>query len=113
MAYKPLIDGNEVGLIEALKAMAESKSQAPVIHACRLLQPYKQTIRDRSDAEAFLAWLQAEGLRDCTIAGLITHYLQCSGGNRHLFFEKLKWQHRSVQSDVLRTEEIQGLLSDL
>ena len=28
----------------------------------------------------------------------MTHYRQCSGGNRHLFSHKLKWQQRSVQS---------------
>jgi len=43
----------------------------------------------------------------------MTHYRQCSGGNRHLFSHKLKWQRRSVQSDVLSVEEIQAVLSDL
>ena len=69
-----------------------------------MLQWYGKPIRNRSDAEAFLAWLRAEGLTDCTISGLMTHYRQCSGGNRHLFSHKLKWQRRSVQSDVLSVE---------
>jgi integrase len=43
----------------------------------------------------------------------MTHYRQCSGGNRQLFSHKLKWQRRSVQSDVLSTDEIQAVLSDL
>jgi hypothetical protein len=43
----------------------------------------------------------------------MTHYRQCSGGSRHLFSHKLKWQRRSVQSDVLSVEEIQAVLSDL
>jgi len=43
----------------------------------------------------------------------MTHYRQCSGGNHHLFFHKLKWQRRSVQSDVLSACEIQSVLSDL
>ena len=113
MAYQPLINGKEVGLLEALRVRAESKRQAAAIHAYRLLQRYGQPIRNRSDAEAFLAWLRAEGLSDCTIAGLMTHYRQCSGGNRHLFSHKLKWQRRSVQSDVLSIDEIQAVLSDL
>jgi integrase len=95
MAYQPLINGKEVGLLEALKARAESKRQSAAIHAYRVLQRYGQPIRNRSDAEAFLAWLRAEGLSDCTIAGLMTHYRQCSGGNRHLFSHKLKWQRRA------------------
>ena len=43
----------------------------------------------------------------------MTHYRQCSGGNRHLFSHKLKWQRRSVQSDVLSVDEIQAVLADL
>jgi integrase len=70
-------------------------------------------IRNRSNAEGFLGWLRAEGLSDCAIAGLMTHYRQCSGGNRHLFSHKLKWQRRSVQNDVLSVEEIQSVLADL
>ena len=113
MAYQPLINGKEVGLLEALKARAESKRQSAAIHAYRVLQRYGLPIRNRSDAEGFLGWLRAEGLSDCTIAGLMTHYRQCSGGNRHLFSHKLKWQRRSVQSDVLSVEEIHAVLADL
>ena len=113
MAYQPLVNGKEVGLLEALKSRADLKRQASAIHAYRLLQRYGQPIRNRSDAEAFLGWLRQEGLSDCTIAGLMTHYRQCSGGNRHLFSHKLKWQRRSVHSDVLSTEEIKAVLADL
>ena len=113
MAYQPLISGKEVGLLEAVKARAEEKRQAAAIHAYRVLKRYGKPIRNRSDAEAFLGWLRAEGLSDCTIAGLMTHYRQCSGGNRYLFSHKLKWQRRSVQSDVLNAEEIQAVLAEL
>ncbi|WP_240789311.1 site-specific integrase [Synechococcus sp. BS56D] len=113
MAYQPLINGKEVGVLEALRVRAETKRQAAAIHAYRVLQRYGKPIRTRSDAEGFLAWLRAEGLSDCTIAGLMTHYRQCSGGNRHLFSHKLKWQRRSVQSDVLSVEDIQVVLADL
>ena len=113
MAYQPLVKGKEVGLLEALRIRAESKRQSAAIHAYRLMRRYGQPVRNRSDAEAFLAWLRAEGLSDCTIAGVMTHYRQCSGGNRNLFSHKLKWQRRSVQSDVLSKEEIQVVLSDL
>jgi len=113
MAYQPLINGKEVGLLEELRVRAETKRQAAAIHAYKLLQRYDKPIRNRSDAEAFLAWLRAEGLGDSTIAGLMTHYRQCCGGNRHLFSHKLKWQRRSVLSDVLSVEEIQMVLSDL
>jgi len=114
MAYQPLINGKEVGLLEALRVRAETKRQAAAIHAYRVLQRYGKPIRNRSEAEEFLRWLREErGLSDCTIAGLMTHYRQCSGGNRQLFTCKLKWQRRSVQSDVLSAEEIQAVLADL
>ncbi len=56
---------------------------------------------------------EAGGFERLPIAGLMTHYRQCSGGNRHLFCHKLKWQRRSVQSDVLSVEEILAVLADL
>ena len=74
MAYQPLINGKEVGLLEAVKARAEQKRQAAAIHAYMVLKRYGKPIRNRSDAEVFLVWLRAEGLTDCTIAGLMTHY---------------------------------------
>ena len=55
MAYQSLIDGNEVGLLEALRVRAETKRQAAAIHAYRVLKRYGKPIRNRSDAEAFLA----------------------------------------------------------
>ena len=114
MAYQPLVEGKQLCLLEALRVRAESKRQAAAIHAYRVLERYGKPIRNRSEAEEFLRWLKEErGLSDCTIAGLMTHYRQCSGGNRQLFTCKLKWQRRSVQSDVLSAEEIQAVLSDL
>lgn len=113
MAYQPLINGQEVGLLEALRIRAEQKRQSSAIHAYRLMKRYGRPVRNRSDAEAFLTWLRDEGMGDCTIAGLMTHYRQCSGGNRALFSHKLKWQRRSVHSDVLSVDEIQAVLSDL
>jgi len=103
-----------VGLLEALRVRAETKRQAAAIHAYRVLQRYGKPIRTRSDAEAFLAWLREEGLSDCTIAGLMTHYRQCSGGNRHLFSRKLKWQRRFLLwlSTGMRNAEIRGMTWD-
>jgi len=92
MAYQPLINGKEEGLLEAVKARSKEKRQAAAIHAYRVLKRYGKPIRNRGDAEAFLSWLRDEGLTDCTIAGLMTHYRQYSGGNRHMFSYKLKCQ---------------------
>ena len=56
MAYQPLINDKEVGLLKVLSVRAESKRQAAVIHAHKLLERYGKPIRTRSDAEAFLLW---------------------------------------------------------
>ena len=37
MAYQPLINDKEVGLLEAVKARAEEKRQAAAIHSYRVL----------------------------------------------------------------------------
>ena len=114
MSYQPLVNGKQLGLLEALRVRAESKRQAAAIHAHKLLEHYGESIRTRSDAEGFLRWLREEcGLSNCTIAGLVTDYRQCSGGNRHLFSHKLKWQRRLVQSDVLSVDEIQAVMAGL
>ncbi len=111
--YQPLVGGRQVALLEALRVRAEQKRQAAAIHAYRLLQRYDQPIRNRNDAEAFLAWLRDDrGLSDCTIAGLMTHYRQCCG-TPDLFRQRLRWQRRSVHSDVLSVEDIQAVLLDL
>ena len=79
MAYQPLRGGKQVALLEALRVRAESKRQAAAIHAHKLLERYGKPIRNRSEAEEFLRWLREKrGLSDCTIAGLMSHYRQCS-----------------------------------
>ena len=72
MAYQPLVNGKQVGLLEALRVRAENKRQAAAIHAYRVLQRYGKPIRTRGDAEEFLRWLREErGLSDCRKAGTI------------------------------------------
>ena len=60
MAYQPLVNGKQVGLLEALRVRAETKRQAAAIHAHKLLERYGKPIRIRSDAEEFLRWLREE-----------------------------------------------------
>ena len=44
MAYQPLVDGKQAGLLEALRVRAESKRQAAAIHACKLLERFTRVI---------------------------------------------------------------------
>ena len=113
MAYQPTNGGKEVALLEALRVRAETKRQGAAIHAYKVLLRYGRPIRTHGDADDFLAWLRRDGLSETTIAGLMTHFRQCSGGNRHLFSQRVKRQRRSVQSDVLSTEAVKAVLADL
>jgi hypothetical protein len=45
MAYQPLINGKEVGLLEALRVRAETKRQAAAIHAYKLIARHKSENR--------------------------------------------------------------------
>ena len=66
MAYQSLVNGKQVGLLEAVRMRAETKRQAAAIHAHKLLERYGKPIRTRSDAEEFLRWLrEVRGLSDC------------------------------------------------
>jgi len=47
MAYQPLVGGKQLGLLEALRVRAESKRQAAVIHAHKLLERYGKPIRTK------------------------------------------------------------------
>ena len=60
MAYQPLVNGKQVGLLEAVRVRAESKRQAAAIHAHKLLERYGKPIRTRSDVVAFLLWFREE-----------------------------------------------------
>jgi len=66
MAYQPLVNDKQVGLLEALRVRAETKRQAAAIHAHKLLERYGKPIRNKSDAEEFLRCLREKrGLSDC------------------------------------------------
>ena len=42
MAYQPLVDGKQVGLLEAVRVRAESKRQAAAIHAHKRYERFYQ-----------------------------------------------------------------------
>ena len=75
MAYQPLVNGKQLGLLEALRVRAETKRQASAIHSYRVLKRYAKPIRTRRNAEEFLRWLREErGLNVCTIAGMMINH---------------------------------------
>jgi integrase len=114
LSYQPCVQGQEVGLLDALRQKAEHNRQSSTIHAYRVLKTYAKPLRQRRDVEAFIRWMQQERkLTNRTISTILMHCRQCSGGNKHLFSCSLKLTRRSVQSDVLSETDIQAVLSDL
>ena len=105
----------ELPLEEVLSVKAERTRQAVVIHAHRTLLRFGAPLRTAAEVEGFADWMRDEGLSDRTIAGVLGHCRSCSGSQRHLFEAVLKKRvpRRTVHSDVLSTEEIQAVLSDL
>jgi integrase len=113
LRYTPLVKGQQVGLLEAMQALADSTHNARCIHAMRVVKGYGKPLRNRSDVEDFVRWMQAKPLANRTIAGILQVCRNANPSNRQLFTYRLPLKQRSVQSDVLSVEEIQAVLSDL
>jgi len=101
MRYLPLVKGQQVGLLEALQANAEQTRQARAIHAPRVVQRYGRPLRNRSDVEEFVRWMQAVPLTNLTIAGILQACHNANQCNRQHFAVRLTLKRRSVQSEVL------------
>lgn len=60
--YRPLVQGRDQDLLDALKALAKEKNQGRVTHAYRVVQWFGLPIRSRAEVNRFLSWMNAEGL---------------------------------------------------
>ena len=47
--YRPLVEGRDQDLLDALRSLAEEKRQARVTHACRVEKRFGLPIRTRAD----------------------------------------------------------------
>ena len=65
-------DERESDLLQGLKRLMGSKSQARVTHACRTVQGYGRSIRTRKDAKGFLVWMQQKNLAPFTQALILS-----------------------------------------
>ena len=112
-SYQTIKERHDTELINALKHLAETNRQGRTIHAYRTVKRYGRTLRNRTDVDEFIAWMQQQGLRNRTIIGILTECRRVLPECRTLFTCKLKVEHTPVQSDILSTEEIQKVLEDL
>ncbi len=112
-AYQPIKHATDRKLVDALKKMAEGNRQGRTIHAARTLEKYGKTICNKEDVNAFVNWMQEQGLQNRTIQGILCECRRVLPDSRELFKSGLRFKHRSVQSDVLSKEEIRLVLNDL
>lgn len=113
LRYKPLVKGQQRGLLDAMEAIASSGHNARCMHALQVVRRYGKPLRNHADVEVFVGWMQALPLANRTIAGILQVCRNANPGNRQLFTYRLPLKRRSVQSDVLSVEEIQAVLEDM
>ena len=70
--YRPLVEGRDQDLLDALRSLAEEKRQARVTHAYRVVKRFWFPIRTNSDVDCFLAWMKAEGLAASTQSTILS-----------------------------------------
>ena len=68
---RPLVEGRDQDLLDALRSLAEEKRQARMTHIYRVVKRFDLPIRTRAEVDRFLAWMKAEGLAASTYS---THF---------------------------------------
>lgn len=111
--YQTTSDHQDKGLLEGLEHLAATNRQGRTIHAYRTLLNYRKTLRNRKDVELFIAWMQQQGLKNQTIVGILTEFRRVLPQCRTLFACNLKFTKTPRHTDVLSTDEIQAVLTDL
>ena len=112
--YQPLAaaDANP-DLLHGLQALAQKQPYGRVLHACKVLERYENPIRSAPEVDAFVQWMEAEGLSASTRRSIVGLLRSVDGENQVLQQIKIKVPQRSVQHEVLSKTEIQKVLEDL
>jgi integrase len=111
--YQSKDDHKDTQLLEGLHRLAMENRQGRTIHAYRTLLKYGKTLRNRRDVDAFITWMQHQGLKNRTIVGILTEFRRVLPECGTLFCCNLKFQSTPKHSDVLSPAEIQAVLRDL
>ena len=99
--YRPLIEGRDQDLLDALRSLAQEKKQARVTHAYRVVQRFGLPIRSRAEVDRFLAWMKAEGLAASTQSTILSTIRSVQPKNKALHKVHVKVPHRCVHQEVL------------
>ena len=111
--YQPAEEVANVDLLNALLSLAERQPYGRVLHACRVLERYEYPIRSAPEVDAFVQWMETEGLSASTRKSIVGLLRSVDGENQVLQQIKIKVPQRSVQHEVLSKAEIQKVLEDL
>ncbi len=111
--YRPLVEGRDQDLLDALRSLAEETRQARVTHAFRVVKRFGLPIRTKAEVDRFLAWMKAEGLAASTQSTILSTIRSVQPGNKALRFVQVKVPARSVEEEVLSRDEIKKVLDDL
>ena len=71
-SYQTSSDLQDKSLLDGLHQLALTNRQGRTIHAYRTLLKYGKTLRNRQDVDAFVLWMQQQGLANRTIVGILT-----------------------------------------
>jgi len=112
-SYQPTSEHQDQDLLQALHRLALSNRQGRTIHAYRTLLKYGKTLRNRKDVDAFITWMQEQDLKNRTIVGILAEFRRVLPECGQLFSCSLKFQSTPRHTDVLSSEEIQAVLTDL
>ena len=111
--YRPLVEGKDLDLIEAMRQLVEKTKQARVLHAYRTVLRYGSPLKTTQDVRAFVEWMQKEGLAASTQSTILSTIRSVQPKNKALASVVIKVPTRSVYQEVLSKEEIQQILQDL
>ena len=111
--YRPLVDGKDLDLLDALKGLMERTKQGRVIHAYRTVLKYGSPLKTTQDVRTFVDWMDERGLAPSTQSTILSTIRSVQPKNKALASVVIKVPTRSVHQEVLSKDEIQQVLSDL
>jgi len=112
--HQPLVNGNDVKLLERLRINAETRRQKRAIHAYRVARRYGRSLKSLTDTQAFITWAQEDQkLSNRTTVGILCEFKRACPESKHLFQDNLRHKKSIAQSGVLSNEEIRNILADL
>ena len=88
--YRPLVEGRDQDLLDALRAFSEERRQARVTHAYRVVKRFGLPIRTRVEVDCFLVWMKVEGLATSTQSTILSTIKSVQPGNKALRLVQLQ-----------------------